>query len=92
VPSLGFFFPGECLLFKHLDASGLKVIVDAMFKVEVGPEDVIIKQGDDGDNFYVMEGGHVEIFVKQPDGSQLKVMTCSVGAAGARMLCECESV
>eukprot|EP00007_Cunea_sp_BSH-02190019_P001746 CAMPEP_0174233310 /NCGR_PEP_ID=MMETSP0417-20130205/3386_1 /TAXON_ID=242541 /ORGANISM="Mayorella sp, Strain BSH-02190019" /LENGTH=308 /DNA_ID=CAMNT_0015311497 /DNA_START=177 /DNA_END=1103 /DNA_ORIENTATION=- len=70
---------GECLLFKHLDKKDLNVVVDAMFKVECAPEEVIIKQGDDGDNFYVMESGYVEIFVSQPDGSQLKVMTCSDG-------------
>lgn len=30
-------------------------ILDAMFEKKVKPEDVIIRQGDDGDNFYVIE-------------------------------------
>lgn len=30
-------------------------ILDAMFEKKVQPEDVIIRQGDDGDNFYVIE-------------------------------------
>lgn len=30
-------------------------ILDAMFEKKVKPEDLIIKQGDDGDNFYVIE-------------------------------------
>lgn len=30
-------------------------ILDAMFEKRVKPEDLIIKQGDDGDNFYVIE-------------------------------------
>lgn len=30
-------------------------ILDAMFEKKVKPEDGIIRQGDDGDNFYVIE-------------------------------------
>jgi cAMP-dependent protein kinase regulator len=30
-------------------------ILDAMFERKAKPEDIIIKQGDDGDNFYVIE-------------------------------------
>jgi cAMP-dependent protein kinase regulator len=30
-------------------------ILDAMFEKRTQPEDVIIRQGDDGDNFYVIE-------------------------------------
>lgn len=30
-------------------------ILDAMFEKKAVPEETIIKQGDDGDNFYVIE-------------------------------------
>lgn len=42
-------------LFKSLDAEQLSDVLDAMFYKEVDAGDFIIKQGDDGDNFYVIE-------------------------------------
>lgn len=30
-------------------------VLDAMFEKKANPKDFIIKQGDDGDNFYVIE-------------------------------------
>lgn len=37
------------------DIQQMNEILDAMFEKKVQPEDVIIRQGDDGDNFYVIE-------------------------------------
>ncbi|XP_022601440.1 cAMP-dependent protein kinase type II-alpha regulatory subunit-like isoform X3 [Seriola dumerili] len=42
-------------------------VLDAMFEVLVKPQEHIIDQGDDGDNFYVIEKGVYDIFV-QKDG------------------------
>uniref|UniRef100_A0A3P9KJB1 cAMP-dependent protein kinase type II-alpha regulatory subunit n=1 Tax=Oryzias latipes TaxID=8090 RepID=A0A3P9KJB1_ORYLA len=42
-------------------------VLDAMFEVLVKPEEHIIDQGDDGDNFYVIEKGVFDIYV-QKDG------------------------
>eukprot|EP00066_Takifugu_rubripes_P007642 XP_003973325.1 PREDICTED: cAMP-dependent protein kinase type II-alpha regulatory subunit-like [Takifugu rubripes] len=47
-------------------------ILDAMFEVLVKPQQHIIDQGDDGDNFYVIETGTFDIFVKK-DGANLCV-------------------
>jgi cAMP-dependent protein kinase regulator len=51
------------VLFSHLDDSEKQDIFDAMapFRKEAG--EVIIQQGDDGDNFYIIDHGEVEIFV-----------------------------
>ncbi len=43
------------LLFKSLESEQLREVLDAMFLREVGQGEFIIKQGDDGDNFYVIE-------------------------------------
>jgi len=51
------------ILFQHLDNNQLNIITDAMFPVKHEDGDVIIKQGDDGDNFYLVDGGSVEVFV-----------------------------
>lgn len=40
-------------------------VIDAMFGRSVEPNDVIIEQGDDGDNFYVIELGVYDILVNK---------------------------
>ncbi|XP_069964855.1 cAMP-dependent protein kinase type II regulatory subunit isoform X1 [Bactrocera oleae] len=45
------------LLFRSLDDEQMNQVLDAMFEKRVQPEEFIIRQGDDGDNFYVIESG-----------------------------------
>ncbi|XP_065826807.1 cAMP-dependent protein kinase regulatory subunit-like [Oscarella lobularis] len=51
------------ILFKHLDDNEKSDIFDAMFVVKHAEGEVIIQQGDHGDNFYVIDSGQVEVFV-----------------------------
>lgn len=53
------------MLFCHLDDNERKDIFDAMFPVITAAGDVVIQQGDEGDNFYVIDQGEVEIFVNE---------------------------
>uniref|UniRef100_A0AAY4AYJ6 cAMP-dependent protein kinase type II-alpha regulatory subunit n=1 Tax=Denticeps clupeoides TaxID=299321 RepID=A0AAY4AYJ6_9TELE len=53
----------DILLFKNLDPEQFSEVLDAMFEVQVKPEEHIIDQGDDGDNFYVIERGIYDIEV-----------------------------
>uniref|UniRef100_A0A3B3ZI65 cAMP-dependent protein kinase type II-alpha regulatory subunit n=1 Tax=Periophthalmus magnuspinnatus TaxID=409849 RepID=A0A3B3ZI65_9GOBI len=57
----------DILLFKTLEQEQFSEVLDAMFEVQVKPEEHIIDQGDDGDNFYVIEKGVYDIFVKKGD-------------------------
>ncbi|NWS42341.1 KAP2 kinase, partial [Probosciger aterrimus] len=45
----------DILLFKNLDQEQLSQVLDAMFERKVTPQEHVIDQGDDGDNFYVIE-------------------------------------
>ena len=49
------------LLFSHLDETELSDICDAMFPVHSIAGESIIKQGDDGDNFYIIDQGEVDV-------------------------------
>uniref|UniRef100_W5KM98 cAMP-dependent protein kinase type II-alpha regulatory subunit n=1 Tax=Astyanax mexicanus TaxID=7994 RepID=W5KM98_ASTMX len=51
----------DILLFKTLEK--FSEVLDAMFEVLVKPQEHIIDQGDDGDNFYVIERGVYDIVV-----------------------------
>ncbi|XP_059161439.1 cAMP-dependent protein kinase type II regulatory subunit-like isoform X2 [Physella acuta] len=51
------------LLFRSLDQEQMQEVLDAMFEKEVTPGQEIIRQGDDGDNFYVIDSGKYDIYV-----------------------------
>ena len=48
------------VLFAHLDENERSDIFDAMFPVNFLPGETIIQQGDEGDNFYVIDQGKRE--------------------------------
>lgn len=56
------------LLFRTLAADVLSRVVDAMFRRETAAGEVVIKQGDDGDNFYVIKTGVYDIEVRGDAG------------------------
>ncbi|KAL7646373.1 UNVERIFIED_CONTAM: hypothetical protein RMT77_003284 [Armadillidium vulgare] len=56
-------------LFRSLDPDQIGEVLDAMFERKVTENEYVIKQGDDGDNFYVIESGIYNIFVEiDPSG------------------------
>ncbi|XP_010894139.1 protein kinase, cAMP-dependent, regulatory, type II, alpha A isoform X1 [Esox lucius] len=57
----------DILLFKTLEQEQFSEVLDAMFELRVQPQEHVIDQGDDGDNFYVIERGVYDIVV-QIDG------------------------
>ena len=44
-----------------MDENERSDIFDAMFPVNAMPGEVIIQQGDEGDNFYIIDSGDVEV-------------------------------
>ncbi|XP_076369997.1 cAMP-dependent protein kinase type II regulatory subunit-like isoform X2 [Tachypleus tridentatus] len=51
------------LLFRSLEQEQVQEVLDAMFERKVQTGDVIIRQGDDGDYFYVIQSGTYNIYV-----------------------------
>lgn len=56
---------GHIFIFRSLEQKQVDKVIDAMFGRQVDQDDVIIEQGDDGDNFYVIESGKYDIFVNK---------------------------
>ncbi|KAM9843573.1 cAMP-dependent protein kinase type I-alpha regulatory subunit isoform 2-T2 [Aulostomus maculatus] len=51
------------VLFAHLDSNERSDIFDAMFSVNYIAGETVIQQGDEGDNFYVIDQGEMDIYV-----------------------------
>uniref|UniRef100_A0A4W3K2E4 cAMP-dependent protein kinase type II regulatory subunit n=1 Tax=Callorhinchus milii TaxID=7868 RepID=A0A4W3K2E4_CALMI len=62
----------DILLFKNLDQEQFSQLLDAMFERKVEPSEHVIDQGDDGDNFYVIDRGTYDIYVIK-DGEDMLV-------------------
>lgn len=52
------------LLFRSLDSEQMQDVINAMFEKKVAAGEDVIKQGDDGDNFYVIVSGKYKVFVQ----------------------------
>lgn len=46
-------------MFEALDQTELTIVIDAMEEVTFQKDEVIIRQGEDGDNLYVVEAGEM---------------------------------
>eukprot|EP00126_Sphaerothecum_destruens_P001916 Sdes_comp15351_c0_seq1m4219 len=66
------------LLFRNLDAEQAQTVYDAMFERKVTAGDAVIRQGDDGDFFYVVDKGCFEVFVES-NGVNRKVAEVTDG-------------
>jgi len=64
------------VLFSHLDDNERSDIFDAMFFSEAQEGEAIISQGDEGDNFYIIDQGSVDIYV-----NGARVVSLSEGAS-----------
>ena len=63
------------LLFKACEPEQMKELLNAMFERRVKVEEEVIQQGDDGDNFYVIETGTYDVYVKSGEKGRKKVHT-----------------
>ncbi|XP_063242250.1 cAMP-dependent protein kinase type II regulatory subunit [Bacillus rossius redtenbacheri] len=59
-------------LFRTLDKEQTQNVLDAMFEKKVISDEYIIRQGDDGDNFYVIESGVYEVYVQSEHDQEPK--------------------
>lgn len=66
-------------LFSHLDVKQKQAFVSAMSVCEFPAGEVIIKQGDTGDNFYVIEEGKCSISIERKTDEEEVVKNCGPG-------------
>jgi len=69
------------VMFSHLDIDEREVVFHSMRPIKFEEGETIIQQGDDGDDFYVVDEGECDIFVQKATGEQELVV--SVGPRGS---------
>jgi len=67
------------VLFGHLAEKDIESVIDAMFPKEVKAGDDVIVQGTEGDNFYIIEAGTFDVWVKRGDAPAAKVLEYGPG-------------
>eukprot|EP00002_Diphylleia_rotans_P033499 TRINITY_DN7130_c0_g1_i1.p2 TRINITY_DN7130_c0_g1~~TRINITY_DN7130_c0_g1_i1.p2 ORF type:complete len:1117 (+),score=203.68 TRINITY_DN7130_c0_g1_i1:4043-7393(+) len=70
------------ILFSHLDDRQISELINSMTEKRVTPGDYVIKQFEMGDNYYIVEEGHYDIFVSKDRSSEPRKVT-QVGPAGS---------
>jgi cAMP-dependent protein kinase regulator len=65
-------------LFSTLDPEQLDILLDAMFEKKFAAGETIIKQGDEGDNFYLVFAGECDVYLNK-GGSESLVLHCVEG-------------
>lgn len=69
------------VLFAHLEEDELSDVLDAMFLVKEVAGTVVINQGDEGDNFYCIDKGHVEVWISKEGSEPEKVLDIHEGGS-----------
>jgi cAMP-dependent protein kinase regulator len=72
-------FLEEVPIFKSLEGYEKHKIADALESVHFNDKDVVIQEGDVGENFYLIESGEAVFYKNLPDGTQQEVMVGKKG-------------
>jgi cAMP-dependent protein kinase regulator len=64
----------QAFMFSALDESERNIVIDAMEEKKFGPGEYIIKQGEDGNELYVVDDGQLDCFKKFAGESQPKYL------------------
>lgn len=67
------------VLFMSMPPAQYEAMLDAMFEVRMAPGEFVIRQGEEGDNFYVVESGEFEVYVAKDGGPPRCVMEITSG-------------
>lgn len=72
-------FLGEVPLLNFLDSQERYKIADALESVIYNPGDVVIRRGDVGENFYVIESGSVSVLCPDENGTEREISVLNKG-------------
>ena len=62
------------------DVDQRRTFVDSMAEVKVKQEEVIMRQGDKGNNFYIIKSGTCDVWIADPSGERSNARTLQAGS------------
>ena len=65
-------------MFQCLDENEVKIVIDAMDEKKFKAGDLIIRQGEDGDNLYVVDQGELDCFKVFKKGEAEKYLVINI--------------
>lgn len=77
---------GNNVLFRSLDAEQYNEVLQAMREVKVLPDHIVIKQGDQGDYFYVVESGSLDVYIADSSVSPAEALAAPADQLGVKVL------
>jgi len=66
-------------LFENVDEELIRSMASGFINEHFGADEVIVKEGDSGDKFYIIAKGKVEITTRGPDGKKLQIAILADG-------------
>jgi len=72
----------DVFLLTNLEPEQLSQVLDAMSERKVKSEECVIKQGDDGDNFYVIDSGTYDVYIDDNGKNRLVTQYDNKGSFG----------
>lgn len=57
-------------MFRHLEEKEMEIILDAVAVKKFNPDDMVIRQGDDGNELYIVGAGRLKCFKRFPDKTE----------------------
>jgi CRP-like cAMP-binding protein len=66
-------------LFSSLDEDERLLIAEQLEEVRYASGELIIREGEAGDSFFIIDQGEVDVFVNSPSGNRKSLATLSVG-------------
>ena len=72
---------GKTALLAYLDEKAKKTVIGAFQKKTCSKDEEVIKQGEDGDYYYILDSGHTDVYIKKGDDPEVKVFEYSAGGA-----------
>jgi putative ABC transport system ATP-binding protein len=72
-------FLSHCDVFKVFSPENLSGVAEKMVKEVYAPNTAIVRQGEEGDKFYLIRRGHVDVSVAEPGGAARVVRTLKEG-------------
>lgn len=65
----------KCFIFKTIDPDDYKLVINAMVSKTFAEGELVIKQGDDGNEMYLVEKGNLNCSKTIEDGSEMQIRT-----------------